>query len=86
MEFKKQLKQLKKALASHPTKPQPTTPPKDSKSYAVCICRDSKGEFKTLYPTQLEALQQANLLLQTKGFKLKTYPCPDTLGWHLTKS
>jgi len=64
MEYKKQLKKLKKAFASYPSKPQPPTLPKDSKSDAVCICRDSKGEFKRLYSTQLEALQQANLALQ----------------------
>jgi hypothetical protein len=43
MEYKKQLKKLKKAFASYPSKPQPPTLPKDSKSDAVCICRDSKG-------------------------------------------
>ncbi|MBN2824667.1 MAG: hypothetical protein JXQ76_05040 [Campylobacterales bacterium] len=83
-QFKEELKRIKKLILA---KPLPTlfiqeqTNPKEN---AICICQDSKGEFKTLYPTQTKASQQAKLLFETKGIKLKIYPCPDTLGWHLS--
>ncbi len=85
MDFKKQLKTIKKALRQHPEEKPKASGGRAAEVYEpVCICRDRNGEFKNLYASEAEALKQAALLRQYNGAILKVYPCPDTPGWHLS--
>lgn len=52
---------------------------------SICFCQDTKGEYKELYLTQDKAIEQAQEVWRYQGIKLKSYPCPDTLGWHLSR-
>jgi len=85
MEFKKQLKNIKKTIAYH--RIHNGFKLKEEKRYnePICICKDKNGEFKTLYITQKKAMDEAKEVWKSKGIKLKSYPCPDTLGWHLSR-
>jgi len=83
MGYKKELKRIKKEIQS-PSKPlsQPNNHrPQDN----ICICKDKRGDFKVLYPSQAKAIEQAQEVWRSKGIKLKSYPCPDTMGWHLSR-
>lgn len=50
-----------------------------------CLCKDRNYQFKTLYRTQRDAERIAKFILDTQGVNLKIYPCPYSIGWHLTK-
>ncbi len=50
-----------------------------------CLCRDRNYQFKTLYPTQRDADRIAKFIFDSQGIYLKIYPCPYSVGWHLTK-
>jgi hypothetical protein len=86
MEFKRQLKKVKKSLEYHRIhrgiKVEETFNSKEPR----CLCKDKKGEYKRLYPTQEDAVAQAHKIWQSLGVKLSSYPCPTTLGWHLYRS
>ncbi|GEM_PF-1216102 len=80
------LKVIKKALST----PTPTSSPlvTDSTEYtqeALCSCRDSHGEIKTLYLSYQEAQEQIAHLQHHTTLSLTTYPCPHGFGVHLTK-
>jgi len=76
------LKSLK-ALKSHLSKKKAphTYHPKPTKQNTMCDCKDSNGDFKTLYKTKDELAY----VLSSKSVKLKSFPCPYEKGWHLTK-
>jgi len=85
MDFKKKLKRIKKSLPVKYSKiPYSAKDKKPMEDY--CICKDKEGNFKKLYTTQEKAIKQAQELWQSKGIKLKSYPCPYTLGWHLSQA
>jgi len=86
MEFKKQLRQVKKAIEYHRIHRGVKIIQEQPKEASSCSCQDKNGELKTLYPTQAKAVAQANEVWRFKGIRLKSYPCPDTLGWHLSHS
>ncbi len=50
-----------------------------------CLCQDRNYQFKTLYSTQRDAERVAKFIFDTQGVNLKIYPCPYSIGWHLTK-
>jgi len=55
--------------------------PKLTTKNSNCDCKDSNGEFKTLYKTK----DELEYMLSSKSVKLKAFPCPYEKGWHLTK-
>ncbi|MEA2029170.1 MAG: hypothetical protein U9N49_09365 [Campylobacterota bacterium] len=85
MDFKKKLKKIKKRLPTKQTK-MPHMAKEKQPMEANCICKDKKGDFKKLYTTQDQAIKQAQEVWLSKGLKLKSYPCPYTLGWHLSQT
>ncbi|HHH19707.1 MAG TPA: hypothetical protein ENK86_04275 [Campylobacterales bacterium] len=87
MEFKKALKQIKKAMIAQEkaSRPQAPLPTREEEIQGECLCTDSQQQFKTLYTTELEANHQAKFLYDEQGVYLIVYPCPTSSGWHLTK-
>jgi hypothetical protein len=55
------------------------------RSVGICSCIDSHGRSKNLYSSKEEALSTADYRRSCGGVELRAYPCPDDLGWHLTK-
>lgn len=51
----------------------------------ICSCRDSHGETKDLYDSEVSAQKEANTLSRQNKLKLSVYSCPYGCGWHLTK-
>ncbi|MDM5264602.1 hypothetical protein PF327_10395 [Sulfurovum sp. XTW-4] len=51
----------------------------------VCTCRDSHGEIKDLYDSEVSAKEQIATLSKEKQLQLSVYRCPYSSGWHLTK-
>jgi hypothetical protein len=51
----------------------------------ICSCRDSHGETKDLYDSEVSAQKEANTLSRQNKLKLSVYRCPYGCGWHLTK-
>ncbi|WP_223898031.1 hypothetical protein [Sulfurovum sp. TSL1] len=51
----------------------------------VCSCRDSHGQIKDLYDSEVSAKEQIDALSQRKRLQLRVYRCPNGCGWHLTK-
>jgi len=72
-----------KALKSHFKKKHTpySYPRKQSYQNTPCDCKDSNGEFKTLYKTK----DELEYMLSSKSVRLKAFPCPYEKGWHLTK-
>jgi len=50
-----------------------------------CFCLDSRGEFKYLYKSKKDAKRQIEYTYKSKRVKLKLYPCPYHVGWHLSR-
>ena len=64
MEFKKELKRIKKAMIERKNSSAPILPiPKvEHEVLDECLCTDSQHHLKALYATEAEAKQQAKLL------------------------
>jgi hypothetical protein len=50
-----------------------------------CFCLDSRKEFKYLYKSRKDAQKQIEYTYKSKKIRLKLYPCPYHLGWHLSR-
>ena len=50
-----------------------------------CFCLDGKKEFKYLYKSRKDAQKQIEYTYRSKKIRLKLYPCPYHLGWHLSR-
>jgi len=50
----------------------------------TCNCKDKRGKAKNLYPSEYEAQDQIDYILEERGKQLKMYPCPECEGFHLT--
>ncbi len=57
----------------------------ESRDEKICICTDGKGEIKDLYVSKSEVELAKELRKKEDHVKLKTYACPTSRGWHLTK-
>jgi len=53
--------------------------------HEICSCRDSHGEIKNLYDSEISAQAEADTLSGQHTLKLSVYRCPYGAGWHLTK-
>lgn len=51
----------------------------------ICSCRDSHGQLKYLYDSEVSAQAEADTLSGHNQLKLSVYRCPYGSGWHLTK-
>ncbi len=78
-DFLKSLKALKSNLTKK--KVPHTYHQKTTNKNAICDCKDSNGDFKTLYKTK----DELEYMLSSKSVKLKAFSCPYEKGWHLTK-
>ncbi len=86
--LKKSLKKIKMEIIEKEKKSRKNIKPIYSEplnSFDSCLCTDRNYQFKKLYPTEKEAEKRAKFLFDEQGVYLIVYPCPYSLGWHLTK-
>ncbi len=59
--------------------------PQYHKFDGVCDCMSSNGSIKDWYQNRDIAYQVANKYQNEFKIRLNIYPCPSSVGWHLTK-